>query len=171
MRKHTRHVLSLAALALLAALGVLAGCTAVPGQGLASVTVSVQKQADRATVTYEGPDAIIDITSPSGIGGASAAIGPGTMPAHILMRFHLKGLEHLEFRYGQTVVTLSLPSGGGEAHESVSRPGTAEQPITWTSPYWMATEVRPGYIQVAAPKDFLASGERAFALQWIDFYR
>jgi hypothetical protein len=31
--------------------------------------------------------------------------------------------------------------------------------------------LQDGYIEVEAPRDFLASGQTKFAIRWIDFYR
>jgi hypothetical protein len=166
---------ALAALCVFGAL--LTSCLNPAGPDSPQLTVTLQKQEDRATVTTEGRSVVIDVSSPSGIGGAGVTIGPGPMPRQILIRFHLKGLEHLEFRYGGTVVVVSLPTSGGEPSESVSRAGAAETPVGPDSQYWMA--VRPpsggsaqdGYIEVAVPPDFLAGSNRAFSLKWIDFYR
>ena len=175
MRNLAGVAVSLATLCVLGA--ALAACVDLPGQVLPQITVTLQKQDDHATVSTEGRSAVIDIRSPSGIGGADVTIGQGPMPAQILTRFHLKGLENLEFRYGQTVVVVSVPTSGGEPSESVRRPGTGETAIGPDSPYWMAVRQSSGgsgpggYIEVAAPQDFLTGGNRAFSLKWIDFYR
>jgi hypothetical protein len=174
---------------------LLAGCSLPPlspgwtgaapdsgAQGKASelpqVTVVLRKSDDSATITSIPDQVVIDFVSPSGIGGATAAIEPGPMPKAILLRFELKGLEGLDFSYGQTQIHVSVPTNGDEPMESVTELGTSAVSITPDSPYWMpvtrsntALNAPGAYIQVAAPDDFIDNGVRAFTVQWVDFYR
>jgi hypothetical protein len=59
-----------------------------------------------------------------------------------------------------------------------------EQAIAAESPYWMKTQLiaervpspapiplTDGYIEVELPPHFLRNQERAFTIEWIDFYR
>ena len=53
---------------------------------------------DRFRQTFEGERLIVDVESPSGIGGATFRPGRGVWPARLAFRFHLRGLEGFEAR-------------------------------------------------------------------------
>ena len=127
----------------------------------------------------------VDIYSPSDIGSADVAVPSDPALRRVLLRFHLRGLEHWQFAYGDITVTGSLSDRPPhEAREAVRRSGGApgEEATLPGSPYWMPARivtpagVEPGiplgagYIEVEAPPDYLARGGR-FSLHWIDFYR
>lgn len=164
--------------------GVLVACAApagpaLPGGGAApEFEVTPQKGEDQVTVTVAAGRALVDVTSASGIGSAAISLTAGEMPERLAMRFHLKGLEQMTFAYGDTVLTLSVPSGdGGQALRSAA---VEDQPVEVTprGPYWMEVKrVAPGdsgdsgYFEVTAPQDFHDAGATMFFVAWIDFYR
>lgn len=114
---------------------------------------------------------LIDITSPTGIGSATIEKTAGQWPPKIVMRLHVKGLESFMFRYGDTTVDVSVSSHGDNAvHEVYEQPGKMGAVIPG-SPYWIAVTPGEGYFDLAAPADFLKSGENKFTMEWIDFYR
>jgi hypothetical protein len=149
--------------------------------------VALQASADRpdARVTASGDarQAVVEIFSPSGIGGASVEITSAAVPQTIVLRLHLRGLEELRFSYGDTTIAASLSSAGDNTTQQTYRGNGQEQTIAEGSPYWMNVRLVPadgspaaiplqkGYIEVEAPPDFLAHGQTKFAIQWIDFYR
>jgi hypothetical protein len=154
--------------------------SAASGKGaeLPQVTVVLRKSDDSATITSMPDQVVIDFVSPSGMGGATAVIEPGPLPKAILLRFELKGLEGLDFSYGQTQIHVAVPNNGGTPMESVTELGTSAVYIAPDSPYWMpvtrsnsAPNAPGAYIQVAVPDDFIDGGLRAFSVQWVDFYR
>jgi hypothetical protein len=140
--------------------------------------MAVDKPGDRVLVTAGVDGVIFDVWSETGIGGASASLAAGEMPQSILFRLHLRGLEQMTFAFDDTVVSLSVPSGGDRpVLQSVVVNGD-EMPITPQSPYWMAvTQVQSdagaanGYFQVAAPQAFFDASATRFKISWIDFYR
>jgi len=80
-------------------------------------------------------------------------------------------------------VTGSISSAPGHAVRESVRGPQHEQTIAPGSSYWMELRLVPddqaaatiplrgGFIEVAAPADFHASGQRAFSIHWVDFYR
>jgi hypothetical protein len=127
------------------------------------------------------------VYDPGGIGSADIELPEDVNPQQMLLRFHLRGLEHWEFTYEQITVAGSLPSDPGadpqQTVRNAGQPSDAEQAITSDSPYWMPVKIvtpdgapptfplTAGYIEVAAPEDYLAGSGEPFSLSWIDFYR
>jgi len=140
--------------------------------------MAVDKPGDRVLVTVGVDGAIFDVWSETGIGGASASLAAGEMPQSILFRLHLRGLEQMTIAYNDTVVSLSVPSGGDRpVLQGVTVDGD-EMPVTPQSPHWMdVTRVESeagaagGYFQVTAPQAFFAAAATEFRITWIDFYR
>jgi len=161
-----------------------AACTSSP-QERVTLNVVSKKQDAQITLDTDGEQAVIDIVSPSGIGNAEFEVTSRTMPKKIVMRFHLRGLEELQFVYGQTVVIGSIASGQDNRVRQHRRgAGNNElEPILPNSPYWMkidlvaqegapeAIPLESGHIQVEAPEDFVQGQVHRFYIQWVDFYR
>lgn len=163
--------------------GLLTACAA-PAAGPATsatapseVQVATDKPDNRVAVTSDADRLIVDVVSPSGIGNAGVRMATGAMPPTVLMRFHLRGLEQMTLAFGDAVVKLSVPSGGGPVLQSVIEAGQ-ERAIGPDSPYWMAvTQAAPPdgsdsvLFEVTSPPAFAASPPASFTVGWIDFYR
>lgn len=167
---------------------ILSWLTACAPPGFVSPTFDVVPHKPETAIAYrvEGDAVTFDIFSQSGIGGADVALTAGTMPKQMLLRFHLKGLESLQFVYGDTTVQAGVSSSGAhDARETVKQGGDSAQetPITPDNPYWLdvnivatggATASIPltdGYFEVTPPADFLQGDFQDFTVEWIDFYR
>ena len=170
---------------------LLAACslTLEPPESTAAATVTVANAQDQVTVFWEGERLIVDVESPGGIGQAAVELAGEPLPSSIVLRFHLAGLEHLEFTYAATTITVSLLSTGEHrVVEHVVGPGqSTPEPLTPDSVYWMEVTVSPSdalsdqrssvqrttptVIEVAVPADFFQGESRSFSLAWIDFYR
>jgi hypothetical protein len=175
----------LAALALAAGLG---GCTAggkagnpadAPlGAGISPIpkvdtlAVKAGKRGDGVSVETEivGDTAIVTVHSAKGIGGADVMITSRMRPKRLLFRFDLKGLEGLTASYAGVNLKAGMASAGGAVHQSAQVGVQPEAPIAADSPYWMP--IRTGaYIEVEAPRDFLAGRAIGMSIDWVDFYR
>ena len=55
--------------------------------------ITTRKSADQIKVAVENDTATFDVTSPSGIGGATIALTKGNWPKSVVVRLHLHGLE------------------------------------------------------------------------------
>lgn len=168
------------ALSLVAALAVLFMAACQPIQPAAEV---VPLRSDATTQVIAIGDAItLDVTSPTGIGGAGVTL---TAPVETLaVRLHLPGLEEYRFAYDEITVIASVSSADGIVRQRLLRANGAEEEIEAGSPFWMRVRILDaagaetttlplvdGVFELAAPPDFLASREQAFTLSWIDFYR
>jgi len=175
-------------LLLFATIAIISWLAACSQPGTVSPTFEVVPHKPETAIAYrvEGDAVIFDVFSQSGIGGADVSLMSGPMPKQILLRFHLKGLESLQFAYGETVITLTV--SGSETHdvqETVLQGGIGAQeiPLTPDSPYWMDVNIvasegtttsiplEDGYFEVTFPIDFLQNDHRTYSLEWIDFYR
>lgn len=177
----TRRVLLM--LAFMAA--SLAACSesASPGQETeAEYLVSSTRPSSQVTASNEGNRAIINVFSDNGIGSAAITLVSGSWPDSILMRFHLQGLENLQFLYEENRINVSVNTQN-MILQSVSMEGAAEKAIDEDSDYWMTVSfmdrqgtavnspVPGGVIEVEAPAAFLAGEYSTFTINWIDFYR
>jgi hypothetical protein len=153
------------------------------GGGAVRINASADRPDTRVTVGADAGRAVVEVFSPSGIGGAEVEITSAALPQTIVLRLHLRGLEQLRFTYGDTTVTTSLSSASDNTANQTYQGAGQEQTIAEGSPYWMSVRLVPpsgspatvplesGYIEVEAPKDFLARRQTKFAIQWIDFFR
>jgi hypothetical protein len=112
----------------------------------------------------------IDITSPTGIGGATIEKVSGAWPPKIIMRLRLKGLEDFKFTYGATTVEINVSSTTQTVRETLIAAGQTSA-LSAGDAHWMAVSSNPGYYDIEAPADFFKSGENTFTIEWIDFYR
>ena len=161
-----------------------------------TIDVTLDKRDDSATATTEDGRAIIDVTSVSGIGGLNATAGE--WPAEVVVRLRLRGLEGLEIRYGDFIITTGISSTGGPGPEltlSVVRAdGTVQSASPSADVYYpevravtpdgttavgpLATGERPAFplpegstLEITLPPHFHRDDHPSFTLQWIDFYR
>jgi len=169
----------------LAILLLCAACASAPRNGIRWQVIA-SKADTKITVHSEGERALLDIFSASGVGSAELEITSPALPRHLLMRFHLRGLEELRFAYAETVITASLSSTQEQKiQQSLSSPGVPAmaEAITSEQPQWMKMRLvpagnassdsgrPPGVIEVEAPRSFIAAGHRRMTIHWIDFYR
>jgi hypothetical protein len=128
----------------------------------------------------------ITIVSPSGIGRSEIALEGSRLPTRVVLRLHVRGLEHVHLAYGSTevqgFVTSTAPH---ETHQQIVASGSTApaHELSPDSPFWMplrlvasdaTTPTIPlanGWIEVELPSDFYATNARSFILDWVDFYR
>ena len=136
-------------------------------------------------IEIETPDektAVFDILSPTGIGEATITRTDGEWPEIIMLRFHLNGLENLDFAYTDININVAISSmGDNEIRQAVTQVETTE-PLTTSSDFWMPILISPtkgeatvpleaGTIDVRVPAAFFDRDPKSFTINWIDFYR
>jgi hypothetical protein len=172
---------------------ILLTCTAICFTACAETTnpdepsepeyyITSNRPSSQVTVSNEADSAIVEVFSDNGIGNASVELVSGDWPGSIVMRFHLQGLESLQFSYGDIVVDLSVNTQN-MILQSVTSAGGTNETISKESDFWMPViffdregnaEDGPtagGIIEVKAPVDFLNGSYSEFMINWIDFYR
>ena len=177
----------LACLSLLATL-LAAGCAgARTDTNMIAVTLDKASE-DTATVRVEDGRAVIDVTSPSGIGGLTATLSGGKWPKEVVVRLRLRGLERLEIGYGDVTLTTGLSSSGGPGPALTLSVTAADGTVQSASPsadiYYpdihlvtdaAGTPVAPwpegSVVEITLPPHFHQDKHPSFTLRWIDFYR
>ena len=94
-------------LPVLGSIAILSWLTACTQPGSVSPAFEVVPHKPETAIAYrlEGDAVIFDIFSQSGIGGADVSLTAGKMPRQMLLRFHLKGLESLQFAYPEATAS------------------------------------------------------------------
>jgi len=140
---------------LLASVLLLAACQPVSGEP--PLTVTLTKADDQAVVRWHAPNLVVDINSPSGIGGLGLTWQGSLRGEALLLRLHLKGLESLQVTNGAQTASLSVAS---TPPYSVRSEGDAQE---------IAVQREEGVFTISIPADWLQAGR--LDVQWVDYYR
>ncbi|HXF85447.1 MAG TPA: hypothetical protein VNK49_08660 [Anaerolineales bacterium] len=144
--------------------------------------VTIKDPSDQIVIETAEQGIIIDVTSPNGIGSAKFELTSGTMPAEIIIRLHLKGLEEFRLVSPQTTIAASIPSGVFKNSDQRIISPDGEAPISMLHPMWLdinavTSQTEPtipleeGFFEIKVPKTFISKTGDSFEIQWIDFYR
>lgn len=160
----------------LVALLLLAGCIGVRQRMTPppEISITTAAESDEIVLSFRQNEAgaswsaVLDLTSPTGIGSGRVSLMAGAWPEPVLLRLHLAGLEELTLKTGEAVVQLSISSVPERTLRQVDAAGQSLSPA---SPLWLDVSLGDGYFDVLLPPDLLASAGGAFEIRWIDFYR
>jgi hypothetical protein len=146
--------------------------------------VTLRRSDDTAEVTTERDKAIFSVKSPFGISQAVIErLGP-KWPKAVVLRLHLKALEH--FSAANDKVTLHAVAGVREGKPEVRewQDNQEDQPLRPTDPHWIDIRVvggdgKPaqrlplagGYFELTLPPALFAPNPKLLTVRWIDFYR
>lgn len=137
-----------------------------------------RKRDDTVTAKAKQDNVVIDIVSPSGIGGTSITRKTATWPDRMILRFHLAGLENVSV----TANTLTLSA-------SVLSHGEFTKHVHWTPDHLEAldpgllrtftadgkpTDKLPGkggWFELTIPQRMFDQAGDKLEINWIDFYR
>jgi len=148
--------------------------------GAATFAITIKKPADRIKVRVEGDMATLDVTSPSGIGGATVTLTKGKWPTTVILRLHLSGLESFAVSNGKIKLTGSVLSHSGEtkrlylteiANGGEREPGTQINVFDAQGRPARGLPDKGGYFEIRLPKALLDGQPKSLELGWIDFYR
>lgn len=148
--------------------------------GAATFAITVKKPADQVKVTVENETATLDVTSPSGIGGATVILTKGRWPTTVFLRLHLSGLESFAVSNGKVKLTGSVLSHSGntkrlylaEVGSEVERePGTQINIFDAQGEPANRLPTKGGCFEIRLPKALLESQPKSLELGWVDFYR
>ena len=149
-----------------------------------SSQIEVRTDREDAQISFvtEGNTGTVDVHSESGIGRSQVNLVSGQWPERLILRFHLSGLEGMQFQYGDTTVSVSVNRSSHVIH-NVTTSDKSQRPINEESTFWMPVRIvtpngiastiplADGVIEVEAPRDFLDDDFSNFTLEWVDFYR
>ena len=146
----------------------------------ASFTCKPTKVQDQVTVTIEKERTLLDVVSPSGIGGTTVELSRGSWPSKVVVRLHLRGLEQFTSSSGRAKLDGSMLSHSGNTRRlTVREQGKdGEQRFNDAIQVFNA-EGKPidglppagGYFEVTLPKPMLEGQPKSLYMGWIDFFR
>jgi hypothetical protein len=155
----------------------------------ASVTVTLSKPDDIATVGVQDNQILIDIRSDGGIGAATVTWASAP-DQPLILRLHLAGLEELRLAAGDIEIVASVSSspphtvsqsirlGPGAKLQSLTDEDAAWLDISWSSdaPEETSAEtatypLQNGYFDITLNDLHLAQPGTSLEIHWIDFYR
>lgn len=169
----------------LLALGVLlAACASAPEpEAPPLVRAEATGDGNAVEVAVAGRAVALDVWSNRGIGGATVELAGGATPEALELRLHLRALEELRLSWGGQTQVIGMSSGPGHAvYQSLVGVDGAERALDPANPDWLPVSIEStiadppfplsdGHFVVILPPDMLAEGERAFTIQWVDFFR
>ena len=165
---------------------LLISCAGIPvsaQSGEPVFLVTTKNKDDQVNIQYENGIASIDIHSPSGIGSATFALESGSMPAEIILRLYLKGLEEFRLKSAEASISVSVSSSDAfNFHNQKIISAGSASPILPGHPFWMKIAIvsdqaekkiplEEGYFEIAIPKEFIRQAGTSFEIEWVDFYR
>lgn len=101
-----------------------------------------------------------------------------------MLRLHLTGLESLQIKSGETSLSASVSSQGGDKPVRLWKSDEESKPLDSTSPLW--TEIRligsdgqptktiplkDGCFEIEVPPALREGNPTSMTVNWIDFYR
>jgi hypothetical protein len=154
-------------------------------QGPTIFDITCSKDGDAVQVVTEAGRTVLDITSRSGIGGATVERKTKHWPEKMILRLHLGGLESLAVSNGELTLRASIKTYGGAARLSYGLKNGDEGPaLEKDGPYWTDIKVvdsggatvkglpeRGGWFEMVVPPALLADQAKTLEIGWIDFYR
>ena len=163
----------------------VASCHSQEQRSPALTVITTEGEQTKVMMQPVGNTAVFDITSPTGIGGATVQLSSGEWMSAITLRFHLNGLEEMTLTYGEptaetaaTTINLNISSTDSQVYQSIN-----DTLIDEDSPYWLDVSLlnedgsagqvplQNGTIEVTLPSDFHTQNPNSFHISWIDFYR
>jgi hypothetical protein len=167
--------------------GLLAlAVTATTGfaNGTPPFKVTTSRGDDRVEVKFEKGKAVISVHSPFGISQAVIERQQNTWPRAVVLRLHLKGLEHFRASNGRARVDAAVGIQEEKVTVRLWKDGKEDAPLDEKSPFWTAIRIvgadgrqakglplKGGYFDIALPRAFFDGNPKAITLNWIDFYR
>ncbi len=146
--------------------------------------VTCRKPDDAVTVGGDQDRTVFDVKSPTGIGRAVVERKGDAWPKAVVVRLHLKGLEHFKASNGTVAVGAAATIRDGMVEVRQWKGDNEQTPLADGDPLRMAVRAvdrdgKPaarmpldgGHFEVTLPAAMFAGGPRAITLEWVDFYR
>jgi hypothetical protein len=129
------------------------------------------KKGDTIEVKVEKDRVVFDIRSPFGIGKAGIERAKAEWPKAVVLRLHLKGLEHFDVTAGPTKLSAAAGVRNGRVEARVWKDGDENRPLDDKSPHWLKIAAGAGSFDIELPRALFDGNPPALAVSWIDFYR
>ena len=142
--------------------------------------IITKKPSDKVKMTIEKDTATLDVSSQSGIGGATVTLAKGKWPTTVVLRLHLSGLKSFAVSNGKIKLTGSVLSHSGNTKrlyltefgkEGEREPGTEIKNLVAAGKPVKGLPDKGGYFEITLPNALLEGESKSLELGWIDFYR
>jgi hypothetical protein len=142
--------------------------------------ITTKKAEDQVKVKVEKDTATFDVSSQSGIGGATITATNGKWPTTVILRLHLGGLESFAVSNGKIKLTGSVLSHDGSTKrlylsevgkEGERESGTEIKVLDAAGKRVKGLPNKGGYFEITLPKALLEGQPKSLEVGWIDFYR
>ena len=162
----------------------LAGCRPVqPAASHTPASVVTTGAGDSVVLSDHDDMLVANITSVRGIGRAQLALNPAALPAAILLRLHLQGLELLAVDNGKQRLEIAVASSPPYLITQSAIDSKGTQLLHDGSARWATVTILPdhgstptiplqdGHFDVLLPIGLIDAEHSNLTLAWIDFYR
>lgn len=151
---------------------------AASGNEARRIEVALRKSEDRVEIQVQDGQAVIDVSSESGIGSATVTRRNGPWPT-IVLRLRLRGLESLRLTTDKATVQASASNSGDQPGQCHRIRDGIEEPLGTDSPYYVdirhvktaGEDHDSDYFEVIVPRALLDNLSSRLRIEWIDFYR
>lgn len=142
-----------------------------------------RKKDDTVKMSVAKDQVICEVTCPSGIGGLKIERQGEAWPKTMLMRLHIRGLEHFHASAGGLALGAALSSpemtrswlekDGKSINQDAGDPLHLEVRVRDRDGTPVESRMSPkgGSIEVVIPEAFFREKPEAITISWIDFYR
>jgi hypothetical protein len=161
-----------------------AGEGAAPEKPSPRFKITTRRRDDAVEVRPSQDKVILAVHSPFGISHAILERLDEHWPSAVVLRLHLKGLEHFRIANGKVTLEGSVAIRDGSPQVRLWKDGREDAGLDAKSPFWMDLRIRgadgkpattiplkDGYFEMALPRAFLEGDPKALEVSWIDFYR
>ena len=158
------------------------GCTNASEESQFRITT--KRENDKIEVKAEKDRAIVSVHSAFGISEAVIERAGVNWPDTVILRLHLKGLEHFKVTNGKVTLEAAVSSHDNKQPVRQWKDGKEDEPLDIKSAYRMdihlvgkdekvATTIpmTDGYFEIQLPKALFEDNPKSITVSWIDFYR
>jgi hypothetical protein len=128
------------------------------------------RKGDIVETKVEKDRVVFDVQSPTGIGEFDVKRLRESWP-RVVVRLHLKGLEHFEATAGGTKLSAAVSTQNGRPTIRAWKDGDENRPLDHKSPHWPNIAVGDGVFEIDLPRAMFEGNPPTLQVRWIDFYR
>ena len=144
--------------------------------------ITTKRENDKVEIKVESDKAVFSVHSPFGISQTVIERTDEDWSDIVMLRLHLKGLEHFKVSTGKVTLEAVVSSQDGKVR--LWKDGKEDSPLDAKSPYWTeirmvgndgkpttAIPLKDGYFEIQLPKALFEDNPKSITVNWIDFYR
>ena len=142
-----------------------AGCLAVAADEPPKFKITTKRKDDAVEVRAVKDRTVFSVKSPFGISQAVIERTDDKWPETVVLRLHLKGLEHFRASNGKATLEAAVSVRDGKPKVRLWKDSKEDAPLDEKSPFWMDVRIltgegkpakelpiKDGYFEVALPE-------------------